>query len=455
MKIIKGITKGIGKLFKLIWNVIDKIIIVPVSRFIYFVLDKIGANNTNFEKLFNSRSSIIIISLICAFATFFVVDSKAIKLVDTEAAVLSNQKVEAVYNEEVYVVEGIPKNVDITLMGRKSELYLAKQLGEHTVSLDLSGLGVGTHKVKLKYNNPIQTLEYKLDPSTVTVVIYPKVSDVRTLSTDIINSDKLKETLIVNDIQLNRDEIIIKSSEHRLKEVSSVKALIDVSALNASTAGTYTLDNVKLVAYNDNGKELKDIEIVPNKVNATVILTSPSKEVAIRVVPKGEVKSGSAIQAIETDVKKVTIYGEEVALNKVNYVPVEIDVTNLNKNKTYKTTIKKPAGIRSVSKTNITIKVKIQSESSKTFTGIPIEFENLNSKYTALASSAADTKVNVLVKGVSSVLNDLDKEDIKAYVDLSDYTLGTWDVPVKTTGSDLKLSYTSKTKTIKLIIKNK
>ena len=455
MKLIKGIANLFLKLFQVIWKTIDKVFITPISRFVYFLMDKMGANNFNFEKLFSSKTSIIIVSLICAFATFFVVDNKATKLVDTEATVLSNQTVEAIYNEEVYVVEGIPEDVDITLMGRKSDLYLAKQLGEHTVSLDLSGLGEGTHKVKLKYNNPIQTLSYKLDPSTVTVVIYPKVSDVRTLSTDIINSDKLKEELIVSDIELNREEIIIKSSKQKLKKVSSVKALIDVSALNAKTAGTYTLENVKLVAYDDSGKEIKGIEIVPNKVNATVVLTSPSKEVAIKVVPKGEVKSGSAIESIETDVKKVKIYGEESALNKVNYVPVEIDVNNLDKDKTFKTSIRKPSGIRSVSETNITIKIKIHSESSKTFTDIPVEFENLNSKYTALAGSASDTKVNVLVKGVSSLLEDLDKEDIKAYVDLSEYTAGTWNVPVKATGSDLKLTYTPKTKTINLIIKAK
>lgn len=455
MKIFKSIAKIIGKFFLLIWKIIDKIFITPLSRFVYFIIDKIGGTNFNLEKLFSSKNAIIIISLVCAFATFIAVDQKASKLVGTEATVLSNQKVEAIYNEEVYVVEGIPSSVDITLMGRKSDLYLAKQLGEHSVSLDLSGLGVGTHKVKLKYNNPIQTLDYKLDPSKITVIIYPKVSDVRTLTTDIINSDKLNETLIVDNIKLNREEIIIKSSKDILKKVSSVKALIDVSALNAKSAGTYTLENVKLVAYDDNGKEIKNIEIVPNKVNATVILTSPSKEVPIKIVPKGEVKSGSAIESIETDVKKVRIYGEESTLNKVTNVPVEIDVKNLSKNKTFKATIKKPSGIRSVSATNITIKVKIQTQSSKTFYNIPVEMENLNSKYNALAASINDTKVNVLVRGVSSVLESIEEDDIKAYVDLTDYTIGTWDVPIKVTGSDLKLTYSPKSKTVKLIIKNK
>lgn len=454
-KIFKGIANLIKAFFSNIWKLIDKVIIMPISRLAYFIIDKFNKNNLSIEKLLSKPNSLIIISLLLAIGAFLVIDTKAVRLVETEALVLTNQKVETIYNEEAYVVDGIPDSVDVTLMGRKSDLYLAKQLGEHTISLDLSGLGIGTHKVKLKYNNPIQTLDYKLDPSNVTVVISPKVSEVRTLSTDIINSDKLKETLIVSEVKLDRDEIIVKSSKENLSKVSSVKALVDVNALDASTAGTYTLENVKLVAYDENGTELKNIEIVPNKVNATVVITSPSKEVPIKVVPIGEVKAGSGIKSIDTDVKKVIIYGDENALNNINYVPVEIDVNNLSKDKTYKTTIKKPSGIKSISENTITINVKIENQTSKDFTGVQVEFENLNPKYMALAASEADTKVNVLVKGVSTVLNELESEDIKAYVDLTDYSVGTWDVPVKVTGSDLKLAYSSKTKTIKIIIKEK
>lgn len=456
---MKKIIKGIANLFKAlgrgIYKVIDTIIIMPISKFVYFIVDKLGGTNASIEKVLSKPTALLLISALLAFGVFLYFDRNNVRLVETEALVLTNQSVEAIYNEEAYVVEGIPKNVDITLMGRKSDLYLAKQLGEHTLSLDLSGLGVGTHKVKLKYNNPIQTLDYKLDPSTVTVVISPKVSEVRTLSTDIINSDKLEEKLIVSDVELDRDEVIIKSSEEKLSKVSSVKALVDVGSLNAKDAGTYEQENVRLVAYDENGKELNNIEIVPNNVSATVVITSPSKEVPIRVVPVGDVKSGSAIKSIETSVSRVTIYGEESVLNEIDYVPVEIDVENLGEDKTFKTTIKKPSGIRSISENTITINVTIESQTSKDFNGIQVEMENLDSRYVALAASEADTKVDVLVRGVSTVIDEIDATDIKAYVDLSNLGVGTHNVPVKVTGSDLKLSYSSKTRTITVIIREK
>jgi len=37
------------------------------------------------------------------------------------------QKVIPTYNEELYVVEGLPKTVDITLIGQKRHIFLAKQ----------------------------------------------------------------------------------------------------------------------------------------------------------------------------------------------------------------------------------------------------------------------------------------------------------------------------------------
>ena len=98
----------------------------------------------------------------------------------------------------------------------------------------------------------------------------------------------------------------------------------------------------------------------------------------------------------------------------------------------------------------------MEKETSKEFTGIPIQFENLDStKYRALAKSAEETKVDVIVKGVKSILNKLSASDIKAFVDLSDLPEGTTRVPVQVTGSDVRLSYTSRTTSIEVIISKK
>ena len=454
-KFLSKILKFFKKIFRVIYRLLDIILITPLSKLVYFITDAITGKGI-IDKFINNPNTLVYISLILAFAIFFAVDRKVINLAETEAVVLSNQTITAEYNEEAYVVEGIPESADIVLMGRKSDLYLAEQLGDHKLTLDLTDYSEGAHKVNIKYNNPINTLDYKVDPSRVTIVIYPKVSESKTLTTDILNTDKLGETLVISSVELDRDEVIIKSYKEKLKTVASVKALVDVNALNATSPGSYTLENVKLIAYDEKGTEINDIEIVPSTVTATVNVTSPSKVVPLTVVPTGEVASGSAIASIVPNVSNVTIYGDEVVLEQTKEIKVEINVNGLNSDKTYQETIVKPAGIRSMSATNVTIKVTMEKETSKEFKDIPISFENLDTnKYKAFASSQEETKVDVVVKGVASIINKLQAKDIKAYVDLSNFEEGTIKVPVMVTGSDVKLSYTSRTTSITVIISKK
>ena len=455
---MKKIFKKIGSFFKkiglAIYKVIDIILITPISKLIYKIMNRNTAGPGLIDRMLNKPNMIVYISLILAFVTFIVIDKKVITLVETEAAVISNQKVTVEYNEESYVVEGIPSTVDIVLMGRKSDLYLAQQLGEHKVTLDLTGLNAGTHKVKLKYTPDINTLDYKLDPSTVTVVIYPIVREFRTVTTDVLNTDKLDEKLVVSSVTLDRDEVIIKSYAEKLEKVASVKAIVDVNALNATAAGTYTLENVKLVAYDEKGTEINDVEVLPETLTATVVISSPSKTVPIKVVPVGEVASGAAIGSITSSVTKVTVYADESTLSTIENIEVQIDVNGLNDDKSYQTSIEKPLGVRSISEKNITVKVQMEKETSKEFQNISLEMQNLGNGLKAFGKTGTDTKVNVVVKGTSTLLNALSDTDIKAYVDLTDLTAGEWEVPVKVTGNDLKLSYSSKTSKVTVIISN-
>ena len=451
-RIFKAIFTFFKKIFVGIYKIIDKILITPISKLIYRIISRNPNGPGLLDRLLNKPNMIVYISLVLAFITFILIDRKVVVLVETEAVVIPNQTVVAEYNEESFVVEGIPETADIVLMGRKSDLYLAQQLGDHIVSLDLSGLGVGTHKVNLKYTNSISSLTYKLDPSSVTVVIYPIVREFRTVTTDIINTDRLGEKLLVSSVTLDRDEVIIKSYAQKLETVASVKAIVDVNALNATSAGTYTLENVKLVAYDDKGTEIKDVEILPETLTATVVISSPSKTVPIKIVPIGEVASGSAIATINSSITKVTVYAEEAVLSTIDSIEVNIDVNGLNADKTYQTSIEKPLGVRSISEKNVTVKVTMEKEASKEFENIPIELKNLGQDLKAFGKSENDTKVTVIVKGTSTLLNSLTASDIKAYVDLTDLKEGEWEVGVSVTGNDLKLSYTPKTQKVKIII---
>ena len=445
-----------SKLFKAIGHFIDKKIVLPIAKFFAGISKKFKGNGRNFEKMLTMKPGMIIVSLLIALGVFFIADSKTTSLIETSAEVLYDQPISATYNEEAYVVEGLPKTVDITLIGRKSDVYLAKQLPTNDITIDLTGLNPGVHKVNLKYKKALSSVEYKLDPSVATIVIYEKQSKEKEVNYEVINKDKIDSKLMVEDVSLSTDKVFVKGKEPTINEVASVKALVDLKNLVDPGVGEQELKDVKLVAYDNKGKKV-NVEIVPSKVTATVKIASPQKEVPIRVIPKNykNIVFGKSISSITPNISKVTIYGNSSKLEKISYIPVYVDVSDLKEDKQFALTIKKPTGVRAMSASNVTVSVSLGDEATKEFDNIYLEYENLGDGLVVQAASQDSTKVTVSVKGVQKVLSDMDPTTIKAYVDLKGLKAGQHEVPVLVTGSDLRAKYSSKTTKVTLRITEK
>ena len=419
-----------SKLFKAIGHFIDKKIVLPIAKFFAGISKKFKGNGRNFEKMLTMKPGMIIVSLLIALGVFFIADSKTTSLIETSAEVLYDQPISATYNEEAYVVEGLPKTVDITLIGRKSDVYLAKQLPTNDITIDLTGLNPGVHKVNLKYKKALSSVEYKLDPSVATIVIYEKQSKEKEVNYEVINKDKIDSKLMVEDVSLSTDKVFVKGKEATINEVASVKALVDLKNLVDPGVGEQELKDVKLVAYDNKGKKV-NVEIVPSKVTATVKIASPQKEVPIRVIPKNykNIVFGKSISSITPNISKVTIYGNSSKLEKISYIPVYVDVSDLKEDKQFALTIKKPTGVRAMSASNVTVSVSLGDEATKEFDNIYLEYENLGDGLVVQAASQDSTKVTVSVKGVQKVLSDMDPTTIKAYVDLKGLKAGQHEVP--------------------------
>ena len=445
-------------IFKRIARFIDKKIIVPVTKLVMKVT-KLGGSNRSLETWLSRSNTLLFVSLYLELLVFFLFDQKKMLFNDTSAEVLKDQKVEAVYNEEAYVVEGLPEKVDITLMGSRSDLFIAKQSTASKVTVDLTGLKPGTHKVNIEYMRPNDSVEYSVNPSVATVNVYPKVSESKTLTLDLLNQDSLDEKLVVDNVTPEVDKVVIKGTDdesaiNSLKKVATVKALVDVSALNNQDVGTVTLKDVPLKAYDSNGNSL-DVEIVPSKIKVTASLSSPSKTVPIRVVPKGDVTFGQAISSITLSESNVTVYGQQSVLDDLEYVPVEVDVDGLKENREYKLELEEPKGVKSMSVNNVTVQITLGVATDKDISNVNIDVRNLDDRYSVQGLSQNDIQVTVNVKGVSSVLNSLTAEDITAYIDLKDYKPGEYEVEVNVEGTDSRVQYLSKTKKVKIRVVEK
>lgn len=452
---MKKLIRKIGRFFHHIGLFFDKWLITPITKLILIIMNFFKDNSKNIDRFAGKKSTLLIISMILAFVIFVWTDKESNIMIDQYAEILSDQQVTAVYNEELYVVEGLPDTVDITLVGQRRHIFLAKQSPAKGVSVDLTGLKPGNHKVTLKYTQRLKSLDYKLDPENVTVTIYEKVSDTKSITYDILHKDNLDKKLYISNVELDRTDVIIKGAEYKLKQVAAVKALVDVDEIPNPKAGEIELKEVPLVAYDTDGKILDDVEIVPKTVKAKLTITSPSKEVPIKVVPVGDLAFGKSIKSMVLSTTLVTLYGEQEAVDGIEQLEVEIDTKGLAKDKEYHVTLKKPAGITELSTKTLTIKITLDDSITKEFENVAIQFKNLGANYKVQALTDDDRQVTVVVSGSSEVVKNVESTSIKPYIDLKDYGVGTHEVKVQVTGDDLKLNYESKTKKVKIVISEK
>ena len=414
--------KKIISFFKSIFNSFDRYIILPITRIVFKISKTFDKPNKKFETWLSKSTTMLFISLFLSITIFIAVDRKIITFSSQSAEVLKEQKINVKCNEEQYVVEGLPDTVDVTLIGSKADLYIAKQSSNDGVVVDLTDLTPGTHKVNIEYEQGLSGIEYSVNPNVATVIIYKKVSDTRELTYDLVNNSKLDNTLIVNNVKLNVSEVTIRGAEYKIDQVTTVKALIDLEQISSKTLGTQVINDIELKAYDVKGN-LVDVEFVPAKVNAEIELASPSKTVPLNFIAQGTLPTGKAISDYTFSQNEIVIYGDSAKLESIKSIDVEVDVSEIKEDSTFKVEIKKPSGVKSMSTNYITVSLKVSDSSSE-----PISFDialtgmNVSEGFIAQPIDDDNGFITVEVQGASSVLSSIDKSDIMVYVDLEGLT---------------------------------
>ena len=128
-------------------------------------------------------------------------------------------------------------------------------------------------------------------------------------------------------------------------------------------------------------------------------------------------------------------------IDKITSVPVVIDINGSGTGGalTRIADIKKPTGVRSISETDVKIVVTFGDEKQKTINISNIRANNLSSGLTVNRTN--DDPISVQVKGVQSVIDSINESNIAAYIDLTNYTAGTYDVDVQIENTDPRIKY--------------
>lgn len=441
MKTIAKIFKNIVSFFS---RIIDKLIVMPISKLILMINKKFEKPGKKFENWLSRTNTLLFISLVLAILIFIVIDQRILTYSESSAEVLTIDQVKVEYDEDNYVVEGIPESVDITLIGNKADLYIAKQSPTNEVVIDLWGLKPGTHKVDIKYDQLSGNIRYSVNPSVATVVIYEKVSATKTLSVDLLNQDSLDARYIIDEVNATTDSVVVQGASYKVEQVATVKTLVDINTLPDFELGERIVVSAPLRAYDESGNVV-DVEISPARVDVELLIDSPSKQVPIQVIPNGSVVYNMGISNLivnNNENTMVTLYGPSEVLSTIEYLPVNINVDGLSEDTQFRVNLEKPNGVKHMSIDNVTVDVKLSSDISNVdIENVSISTINLNSNY-GVAPVDIDS-VTVKLKGVTDIVNSITADDINVYVDLSGLGVGTHEVPIIVSGNDPRVEYLS------------
>ncbi|MFJ5965799.1 YbbR-like domain-containing protein [Bacillus sp. NPDC093026] len=392
------------------------------------------------DKILNNRWAVKFLALVFALLLYGAVNSAQapspkkigesfFPTSTTDEATLTDIPVKAYYDDEKYVVTGVPQTVNVTIKGSTSAVKTARQTKNFEIYADMQHLTTGTHKVELKARGVSQGLTLTINPSVTTVTIQEKTSAEFPVETEFYNQNKIKDGYSPEQPIVNPKKVTVTGSKDVIDKISVIKAFVNLEDVDEQIQ-----KEAKLTVYDSNGNELP-VEVSPSVVDITVPITSPSKKVPFKIERTGNLPDGISISSIETSPSEVTVYGSQKVLDALDFIDgVKLDLSKIKDDTEIDAEIPLPDGVKKVSPETVKIKVKVATAEQKKIDNVPISVVGLSKNLTSQFVSPSSGRITLTAKGSKSAIDHLKASDVDAYINVADLNEGSHEVKVQVNG---------------------
>ena len=196
-------------------------------------LDKMGRFynyiNQTLDKILSNHISVMLLSLIMTVILFLSISGGEFLSSPTSGTTLENVPIQIEGLDDNYELSGVPRNVQVGLIGPSLDIYTTRLSKNYEVYVDVSGLSRGEHTISLNTRNFPSTLTVMLVPDTLKVKLSPKVSATYDLGYRFVNEDKMDAKYSVNVKEMAVSSVNVRASQETLNRIAKVEACIDVS----------------------------------------------------------------------------------------------------------------------------------------------------------------------------------------------------------------------------------
>ncbi|MFF1994459.1 YbbR-like domain-containing protein [Bacillus mycoides] len=372
---------------------------------------------------------------------------------------LTNHAINLKYDEEKYIVSGIPsEGVKVKLEGPKAAVAATKNKRQFDIPVDLEGQPKGTYEVSLKANGLPDDVKGTVQPATIKVTLHEKAKKYVHVDLKLSNEDQMPAGATIEKSSIKPDTVEVVGTKEEIESISSAKAYIDLKGVNKTV--TKTAD---VTLYNKEGKRL-NVKTSPSKISVTVNVATQAtannveKTVPLTYSKKGNLPEGLAVTDISVEPKEVTIAGPKDILDNIQSIEgVEVDLSQLTDSTTFDASVLLPKGVTSAKPNQVKVSIgvqKVKQTKSKTIDGIPIQKSGIPNDVTAQLLSPQDGKISVDISGEASIVDKITVAQITAAINLQNVSPGTKDVSIQVSGPG-NISIEAKQKSAKVTIVKK
>ncbi len=227
-----------------------------------------------------------------------------------------------------YFVTGYPEKVKIHITGPSALVTTTANTRIFKAYADLSKLGVGKHRVRVKQEGLNSELKYQFTPATIDVDIQPRKTVTYPISVAFDKSN-IAAGYVAGKPTTDVKNVKITGALNQINQINRV-----VAQLNIPRNENSNVNNQAIIEALDSNGNTVNVVITPATADVSLPITpGNNKELPIKLKPKGTTSSSGSF-SLKANINKVRVFGTNSQLDQIKSVIVQVDTSGVTNTKT-------------------------------------------------------------------------------------------------------------------------
>ena len=310
------------------------------------------------------------------------------------------------------------------LIRAPSQVWSTLSNNQINITADLNGLPPGSHKVPLKANVDIPSVEIlSVSPSEISINLERIIT--RTIPVIVDIQGEPAVGYIARSPIISAENIIVTGSEKEISKLETIKLTINISQEKANINRTFTFSQIGVLE-----SIIGDLILQPKSTNVTIPIRQMGgyRDVAVRALLEGKPEPGYRITNITTSPPTITVFSSDPdqITSLPGFVETEpLDISSSSQDVDARLTMALPEGVTAVSEQSIVVLVSIEAVETSQRIRQDLTVTGLGPN---LSVQISPDSVDVIVSGPLPVLDSLTRENVKVMLDLLHLVPGSYDI---------------------------